>query len=134
VAAKARQTSHARIYIHKLTILQKRQTSPGLSLFAGGVAGGVEAATTVSLLDLRKYPLPTNRQLQYPFEFAKTRSQLGSKNPGQTSILHLVRNVLRTEGISGLYTGCSTLVVVSVPTFLAPTAIRGQDCPLIKPS
>jgi len=61
VAAVARQTSNAGFYIHKLTILQKRQTSPGLSLFAGGVAGGVEAATTVSLLDLGKYPLPTKR-------------------------------------------------------------------------
>jgi hypothetical protein len=28
--------------------LQKQQISPVLSLFAGGVAGGVEAATTVS--------------------------------------------------------------------------------------
>ncbi|KAH7411241.1 mitochondrial carrier domain-containing protein [Cadophora sp. MPI-SDFR-AT-0126] len=73
--------------------VKREHITPGLSLFAGGVAGGVEAATT------------------YPFEFAKTRSQLGSKTSGKTSIYRLLKNVVKTEGISGLYTGCSTLVV-----------------------
>ncbi|KAH8694218.1 mitochondrial carrier domain-containing protein [Talaromyces proteolyticus] len=73
---------------------KKAYISPTVSLIAGGVAGGVEAACT------------------YPFEFAKTRLQLRStarataKNP-----LSLIHNVVGTEGISALYTGCSTLVL-----------------------
>ncbi|EPE33864.1 Mitochondrial carrier [Glarea lozoyensis ATCC 20868] len=73
--------------------VQKKGVNPLLSLFAGSIAGGVEAAVT------------------YPFEFAKTRSQLHSKAPGQQGIVQLVRDVIKSEGYTGLYTGCSTLVV-----------------------
>ncbi|KAK7204043.1 mitochondrial carrier domain-containing protein [Myxozyma melibiosi] len=68
--------------------------APWKSLVAGGVAGGVEAAIT------------------YPFEFAKTRlqlvdkSQVGSRNP-----LTLVIRVAKKDGISTIYTGCSTMVI-----------------------
>lgn len=35
--------------LYELIVFQKKsQISPGLSLVAGGIAGGVEAATTVS--------------------------------------------------------------------------------------
>lgn len=72
---------------------QQQKVSPVLSLFAGAVAGGVEAAIT------------------YPFEFSKTRSQLKdgdvrSKNPFAT-----ISHVIRQEGPGALYAGCSTLVL-----------------------
>lgn len=67
--------------------------SPLVSLCAGGIAGGVEAFCT------------------YPFEFAKTRVQLyghgGIKNP-----FRIVGNVIKEEGITALYKGCSTMIVV----------------------
>ncbi|EED23360.1 tricarboxylate transport protein, putative [Talaromyces stipitatus ATCC 10500] len=81
----------------------KAYVSPGVSLIAGGVAGGVEAMCT------------------YPFEFAKTRLQLrdspstsaSSTTPKQMTRnpLILIRDIVRIEGISALYTGCTTLVV-----------------------
>ncbi|KUL90898.1 hypothetical protein ZTR_00967 [Talaromyces verruculosus] len=83
----------------------KAYVSPGVSLIAGGVAGGVEAMCT------------------YPFEFAKTRMQLrdtpsisaAGTGPSATKItrnpLILIRDIVRTEGLSALYTGCTTLVV-----------------------
>ncbi|PYH89947.1 putative tricarboxylate transport protein [Aspergillus ellipticus CBS 707.79] len=71
---------------------QKPRISPLVSLLAGGMAGGVEAATT------------------YPFEFAKTRLQLGdpssTKNP-----FRLLRQVAASEGIGAIYTGCTSLIV-----------------------
>ncbi|KAK1980763.1 mitochondrial carrier domain-containing protein [Colletotrichum cereale] len=69
----------------------KHKISPGISLFSGGVAGGVEAAVT------------------YPFEFAKTRAQLhstGSKNP-----FTVLLQVARQDGYRAIYTGCSTLII-----------------------
>ena len=60
---------------------------------------------------------------QYPFEFAKTRMQLrDSPSPilstgttGAAKIsrnpIVLIRDIVRTEGLSALYTGCTTLVV-----------------------
>lgn len=69
------------------------KASPLVALFAGGVAGGVEAACT------------------YPFEFAKTRVQLygheGLRNP-----FAVVARVARQEGLAALYKGCSTMIVV----------------------
>lgn len=73
----------------------KRKSSeikPLISLISGGIAGGVEAATT------------------YPFEFAKTRVQLKeqsltAKNPF-TVILHTVR----ATGFGSIYTGCAPLI------------------------
>jgi len=60
------------------------------SLFAGATAGAIEAFVT------------------YPTEFVKTRSQFGGKKEG---LIAIVRNTVRTQGITGLYSGCSALVV-----------------------
>lgn len=69
----------------------KAGVGPWASLCAGAIAGGVEATAT------------------YPFEFAKTRTQLrsgsGSRNP-----FRLLSDVVRSEGASAIYKGCSTLV------------------------
>ncbi|OOF96867.1 hypothetical protein ASPCADRAFT_515063 [Aspergillus carbonarius ITEM 5010] len=67
--------------------------SPAVSLLAGGMAGGVEAATT------------------YPFEFAKTRLQLGGNTGSTKNPFHLLRQVITAEGIGGIYIGCSSLIV-----------------------
>jgi len=63
---------------------------PFHSLFAGATAGAIEAFVT------------------YPTEFVKTRSQFGGKKEGPIAI---VRETLRTKGVSGLYSGCMALVV-----------------------
>ncbi|KAI1330129.1 mitochondrial carrier [Xylariaceae sp. FL0255] len=72
-----------------------RKPTALVSLLAGGIAGGVEAACT------------------YPFEFAKTRVQLyghqGVRNP-----FYVVAKVAREEGVRALYKGCSTLIVGSI--------------------
>ncbi|KAI1423040.1 mitochondrial carrier [Xylaria sp. FL1777] len=72
-----------------------KKASPLVSLLAGGIAGGVEAACT------------------YPFEFAKTRVQLygheGVRNP-----FAVVARVARQEGFKALYKGCSTMIVGSI--------------------
>lgn len=69
------------------------KTAPAISLVAGGIAGGIEAACT------------------YPFEFAKTRVQLygheGVRNP-----FYVVAKVAKEEGVRALYKGCSTMIVV----------------------
>ncbi|KAI6375655.1 hypothetical protein MCOR32_005229 [Pyricularia oryzae] len=70
---------------------EKKKISPVVSLVSGGIAGGVEAATT------------------YPFEFAKTRAQLqpsGSRNP-----FAVLSQVARQDGFRSIYTGCSTLIL-----------------------
>lgn len=67
----------------------QEKLSPLQSLAAGGIAGAIEASVT------------------YPFEFAKTRSQL----PGQaTNPLRLLQHTVSTQGFSGVYTGCGALV------------------------
>jgi len=86
-------TSLPQIARPKASTPKARHTpSPAVSLFAGAVAGGVEATAT------------------YPFEFAKTRAQLqttrGSWNP-----LAVVAQVAKTDGIGAIYTGCSTLII-----------------------
>ncbi|KAH7032959.1 mitochondrial carrier domain-containing protein [Microdochium trichocladiopsis] len=89
-------------------------TSPLMSLCAGGIAGGVEAACT------------------YPFEFAKTRVQLygHDKRAGHTTRnpFAIVATVAREEGARALYKGCSTMIVGSVGKdavrFLAFDSIR----------
>ncbi|KGO37086.1 Mitochondrial carrier protein [Penicillium expansum] len=69
-------------------------TPQWVSLVAGGVAGGVEAAIT------------------YPFEYSKTRVQLLNDSAIRTSNpLSLIVQVARQEGVGALYTGCSTLVI-----------------------
>lgn len=73
---------------------QKKNVSPALSLFAGGVAGGFEAAVT------------------YPFEFTKTRAQLpDAKGVRSSNMFSMIARVAREEGPQAIYTGCSTLVV-----------------------
>ncbi|KAK9472967.1 mitochondrial carrier domain-containing protein [Dipodascopsis tothii] len=65
---------------------------PWKSLVAGATAGAIEAAIT------------------YPFEFAKTRLQLVDRSKIHTSNpVALVARVAREEGVSVIYTGCSTL-------------------------
>ncbi|KAH7307981.1 mitochondrial carrier domain-containing protein [Stachybotrys elegans] len=76
----------------KLAEKKKHKISPALSLFAGGVAGAVEASIT------------------YPFEFAKTRAQLGgsqnSRNP-----FSVIATTVRQDGVRAVYTGCTTLIL-----------------------
>ncbi|CAK7231491.1 hypothetical protein SCUCBS95973_007936 [Sporothrix curviconia] len=94
----------------------KKKIPPIVSLLAGGVAGGVEAAST------------------YPFEFAKTRLQLrqdvGSKTVAITNPITMIRHVVATEGVAKLYTGCSTLIVGTMfkasVRFLSFDAIRNS--------
>ncbi|KAF2147676.1 tricarboxylate transport protein, mitochondrial precursor [Myriangium duriaei CBS 260.36] len=88
-----------------------QETGPLVSLIAGGTAGGIEATLT------------------YPFEFAKTRVQLKSdgtvysKNP-----FKVVGDVIKQEGITALYKGCSSLVIGTV----AKDAIRFMTFDRIK--
>jgi len=67
-----------------------KKEQPLHSLFAGTTAGAVEAFVT------------------YPTEFVKTRSQFGGKREAPITI---IRETLRTKGITGLYSGCTALVV-----------------------
>jgi solute carrier family 25 citrate transporter 1 len=64
--------------------------SPLASLFAGAVAGATEAAVT------------------YPFDFAKTRTQLRSATP--IGPLQVWRSTIASQGVSGIYAGCSVLI------------------------
>lgn len=89
----------------------KKTVHPLTSLFAGAVAGGVEATIT------------------YPFEYAKTRSQLRSAG-AQQGVLRMLQNVVKAEGMPGLYTGCSALVAGTAlkagVRFLAFDSIKAQ--------
>lgn len=81
----------------------KPPTPPLVSLISGGVAGGVEGFLT------------------YPFEFAKTRVQLG-RLPGSLQSAQqipknpflIVPHIYKSEGLKALYKGCSALVFGSV--------------------
>jgi solute carrier family 25 citrate transporter 1 len=44
----------------------------------------------------------------YPTEFVKTRSQFGGK---RESPIAIIRDTLRTKGITGLYSGCTALII-----------------------
>ncbi|KAH6712390.1 mitochondrial carrier domain-containing protein [Leptodontidium sp. MPI-SDFR-AT-0119] len=87
-----------------------QDTPPLVSIISGGIAGGVEGFLT------------------YPFEFAKTRAQLGqlpnpipihpristptlkpSRNP-----YRIICQIHKTEGPRALYKGCGVLVIGSV--------------------
>lgn len=78
--------------LKKMVAKADGKTAPAISLVAGGIAGGIEAACT------------------YPFEFAKTRVQLygheGVRNP-----FYVVAKVAKEEGVRALYKGCSTMIV-----------------------
>jgi solute carrier family 25 citrate transporter 1 len=79
---------------------------------AGGIAGGVEAAITVSPTIL--HVCIAINIWQYPFEYSKTRVQLLDNSAVKTlNPLRLIFQVAKQEGVSALYTGCSTLVIVS---------------------
>ncbi|KAF5375374.1 hypothetical protein D9615_007923 [Tricholomella constricta] len=67
-----------------------QKEKPLHSLIAGATAGAIEAFVT------------------YPTEFVKTRSQFSGKKQGPIAI---VKETLKTRGITGLYSGCSALVV-----------------------
>ncbi|ETW79809.1 mitochondrial tricarboxylate carrier [Heterobasidion irregulare TC 32-1] len=67
-----------------------KKEKPLHSLIAGATAGAVEAFVT------------------YPAEFVKTRSQFGGKKEPPFTV---IRNTLRTQGLSGLYSGCTALVI-----------------------
>lgn len=51
---------------------------------------------------------------QYPFEFAKTRVQLHNASGASKNPLVVIRNIVATDGIGAIYTGCSTLVIGTV--------------------
>ncbi|KZV89477.1 citrate transporter [Exidia glandulosa HHB12029] len=67
-----------------------RREKPFHSLFAGAAAGALEAFIT------------------YPTEYVKTRSQFGGKREGPIAI---VRSTIREKGVTGLYSGCTALVI-----------------------
>jgi len=52
--------------------------------------------------------------ITYPFEFTKTRKRLQSKANSSRSAFRLLQEVIKTEGMKGVYTGYSTLVVVGL--------------------
>ncbi|KAI9687872.1 MAG: hypothetical protein M1822_001953 [Bathelium mastoideum] len=89
-----------------------KRTPPVVSLIAGGVAGGVEAAAT------------------YPFEFAKTRAQLRQERgiPTPRNPFLVVAQTFRREGAAALYKGCSSLIVGSI----AKDAVRFLSFDTIK--
>ncbi|TFY82946.1 hypothetical protein EWM64_g1063 [Hericium alpestre] len=68
-----------------------KKEKPLHSVIAGATAGAVEAFVT------------------YPTEFVKTRSQFGGKQ--REGPLTIIRETLRKQGVRGLYSGCSALVV-----------------------
>jgi solute carrier family 25 (mitochondrial citrate transporter), member 1 len=70
--------------------------SPLVSLIAGGLAGGVECTVT------------------YPFEFAKTRVQLKDDGVVARNPFAVIRDVVKKEGFSSLYKGCTTLIVGTI--------------------
>ncbi|KAF9528795.1 mitochondrial tricarboxylate transporter [Crepidotus variabilis] len=67
-----------------------KKEKPLHSLFAGATAGAIEAFLT------------------YPTEFVKTRSQFSGKKEGPIKI---IKDTLSTKGITGLYSGCTALIV-----------------------
>ncbi|KAG0145168.1 hypothetical protein CROQUDRAFT_94145 [Cronartium quercuum f. sp. fusiforme G11] len=80
---------------HMASNKSTHQTNPAAALFAGAFAGSVEGFVT------------------YPTEFIKTRSQFRTsettgKPPGP---IHILRSTLAKDGVRGLYSGCSALVV-----------------------
>ncbi|KAM0342510.1 hypothetical protein ACHAPU_009484 [Fusarium lateritium] len=79
------------------TAAPKKKITPGISLAAGAVAGGIEASIT------------------YPFEFAKTIAQLSARQqpPGvkvSRSPFAVISQIVRHDGVRAIYTGCSSLI------------------------
>ncbi|KAF4470629.1 CTP1-Mitochondrial citrate transporter-member of the mitochondrial carrier (MCF) family [Fusarium albosuccineum] len=96
------------------TKTQKQLVTPGVSLAAGAVAGGIEATIT------------------YPFEFAKTLAQLsarqatGSTTKVSRSPFAVISQTVRNGGFGAIYTGCSSLIAVTGVRFLSFDAIKNQ--------
>lgn len=67
--------------------------------------------------------------ITYPFEYAKTSSQLRSQGK-QGNAFQALRGVIATQGLSGIYTGCSALIVGTAlkagVRFLAFDTIKAQ--------
>ncbi|KAF9221799.1 mitochondrial carrier [Gyrodon lividus] len=70
--------------------MSSKKEKPVHSLIAGTTAGAIEAFVT------------------YPTEFVKTRSQFGGQREAPFTIL---RTTVREKGVTGLYSGCSALVI-----------------------
>lgn len=68
-----------------------KKEKPVHSLIAGTTAGAIEAFVT------------------YPTEFVKTRSQFGGQ--ARESPITILRTTFREKGVTGLYSGCSALVI-----------------------
>uniref|UniRef100_A0A060T1S1 ARAD1C18282p n=1 Tax=Blastobotrys adeninivorans TaxID=409370 RepID=A0A060T1S1_BLAAD len=77
----------------QVAVLKPQKKNPTVSLIAGGVAGGVEAAAT------------------YPFEYSKTRMQLEIGPQKSRNPFTLMHRIARQEGIAALYKGCPTLIL-----------------------
>ncbi|KAN0080254.1 Mitochondrial carrier domain containing protein [Tylopilus felleus] len=76
--------------------MTSKKEKPLHSLVAGSTAGAIEAFVT------------------YPTEFVKTRSQFGGQVRSSSSReppLTIIRTTFREKGITGLYSGCSALIV-----------------------
>jgi len=71
-------------------------TSPLKAILAGGIAGGIEISIT------------------YPTEYAKTIMQLYEKESHKGPI-QVVRDTIKTNGITGIYRGLTCLLCFSIP-------------------
>ncbi|KAF8335865.1 citrate transporter [Cantharellus anzutake] len=70
-----------------------KKDKPLHSLIAGTTAGAVEAFIT------------------YPTEFVKTRSQFAPKGTSKEGPIAIIKTTIKQKGITGLYSGCSALVI-----------------------
>ncbi|GMP28622.1 hypothetical protein CsSME_00004088 [Camellia sinensis var. sinensis] len=52
----------------------------------------------------------------YPVSLIKTRLQVASKDAGERGAFSIIRGILRTDGIPGLYRGFGTVVTGAIPT------------------
>ncbi|KAF1809220.1 mitochondrial carrier [Eremomyces bilateralis CBS 781.70] len=68
-----------------------KTSSPAVAFASGAIAGGVECFVT------------------YPFEFTKTSVQLRGGNVSKNPFV-VAHRIVRTQGVSALYTGCNALV------------------------
>eukprot|EP01018_Ginkgo_biloba_P003334 Gb_38660 [translate_table: standard] len=51
----------------------------------------------------------------YPISVVKTRLQVAARNSADTTAISIFRNILKVDGISGLYRGFGTVVIGAVP-------------------
>jgi len=75
---------------------QSGNTNPLKAIVAGGITGGIEISIT------------------YPTEYVKTIMQLYEKD-GKKGPLQVVKDTVKTNGVSGLYRGLTCLLYFSVP-------------------